>query len=230
VGRDCWWLVGRPACFAHRFTGNHYREFLLHDLPKLLEDVPLAVRARMWYMHDGAPAHFSCAEWDVLNNTYHGRWIGRGGPTAWPPRSPDLNLRDFYLWGQLKSLVYAAPVDNEDALHHLFWMPVRLSPTIPASLNGGGGPWWDVSRRGLNLKEEVLSTYYKCTLSAITHELNVSGHMLIWTFFLVLVCGIRAQSLSAPFSYTAYRLCTWRSVVMPANTKINQDLLRYFSL
>jgi hypothetical protein len=30
VGRDCWWLVGPP--FATRFTGNHYCDFLLHDL------------------------------------------------------------------------------------------------------------------------------------------------------------------------------------------------------
>jgi hypothetical protein len=33
------------------------------------------------------------------------------------------------------------------------------------------------------LMEDILSTYYNCTLSAITHKLNVSGHMLIWTFF-----------------------------------------------
>jgi hypothetical protein len=84
------------------------------------------------------------------------------------------------------------------------WMPVRLSVTTPASLNGCRGPWWDESRCALNLMEGILSTYYKCTLSAVTHKLNVSGHILIWTFFLVLVCGIRAQSLSAPFSYTLY--------------------------
>jgi hypothetical protein len=39
-------------------------------------------------------------------------------PTAWPPRSPDLNPLDFYLWGHLKTLVYAAPVDNGEALNH----------------------------------------------------------------------------------------------------------------
>jgi hypothetical protein len=44
--------------------------------------------------------------------------IGRGGPTAWPPSSPDLNPLDFYLWGHLKSLVYAAPVGKEEALLH----------------------------------------------------------------------------------------------------------------
>jgi hypothetical protein len=52
------------------------------------------------------------------------------------------------------------------------WMPVRLSVTTPASLSGRGGPWWDVSRRALNLMEDILSTYYKCTLSAITQKIK----------------------------------------------------------
>jgi hypothetical protein len=34
------------------------------------------------------------------------------------PRSPDLNPLDFYLWERLKYIVCAAPVDNEEALHH----------------------------------------------------------------------------------------------------------------
>jgi hypothetical protein len=91
------WLVG-PHVLPHRFTGEHYRDFLLHDLSKLLEDVPLTARARMWYMHDGAPAHFSRAVRDVLSNTCHGRWIGTRGPTAWPPHSPVLNPLRLYLW------------------------------------------------------------------------------------------------------------------------------------
>jgi hypothetical protein len=49
-------------------------------------------------------------------------------------------------------------------------------------MNGCCGPWWSVSRRALNLMEDILSTYYKIILSAATHKLNVSGHMLIWTF------------------------------------------------
>jgi hypothetical protein len=55
---DC--LVG-PHVLPHQLTGSRCQDFLLRDLPKLLEDVPLAVRACMWYMHDGAPAHFSHA-------------------------------------------------------------------------------------------------------------------------------------------------------------------------
>jgi hypothetical protein len=68
----------------------------------------------MWYRNGGALAHFSRAVLDVLNNTYHDRWIGSGDPTAWPSSSPDLNSLEFYL----NPLVYAAPVDNEEALHH----------------------------------------------------------------------------------------------------------------
>jgi hypothetical protein len=134
---DC--LVG-PCVLTRRLTDNHCRDFLLYDLTKLLEDAPLVVRARMWYMYDGASAHFSRAVRDVLNNTYHGRWIGRGGPNAWLPRSPDLNPLEFYLWEDLKTIVYAAPVDKEEALHCRILYTVRLSATAPASVNGCGGP------------------------------------------------------------------------------------------
>jgi hypothetical protein len=73
------------------------------------------------------------------------------------------------------------------------WIPVRRSASALAFLNG----YRHVSRRALNLVEDILSTYeyYKWTLSAITYELNVSRHMLIWTFLLVSVCGTRSQSL-----------------------------------
>jgi len=34
-----------------------------------------------------------------LDETFPGRWVGRGGPTAWPPRSPDLTPLDFFCMG-----------------------------------------------------------------------------------------------------------------------------------
>jgi hypothetical protein len=59
IVRDC--LLG-PHVLPHQFTGNPYWDFLVHDLPELLEDVLVAVRARMWSMHDGASAHFGRGE------------------------------------------------------------------------------------------------------------------------------------------------------------------------
>jgi hypothetical protein len=52
-------LLVDPHVFPQRLTGNSYRHFLENDLPVLLEDLPLAIRAHMWFMHDGAPPHFS---------------------------------------------------------------------------------------------------------------------------------------------------------------------------
>jgi hypothetical protein len=138
-------------------------------------------------MHGGAPAQCSRSMRDVLNNTYHDRGTGRGGPTAWPPRSPDLNPLDCYLWGHLKTVCMQLLLTTKRHLTIALWLPVRLSATTRASSDGCGGPRWDVSRRALNLMEDILITYYKCTLSAITYKLNVFGHMLIWTFVFSLV-------------------------------------------
>jgi hypothetical protein len=65
------------------------------------------------------------------------------------------------------------------------WMPVRLSASTLASANGCGGPWCDVLKGTLKLMEDILSTYYKLTLSDKTHKLNVSGQMLLRSFFLL---------------------------------------------
>ncbi|GBN88525.1 hypothetical protein AVEN_69918-1 [Araneus ventricosus] len=40
----------------------------------------------------------------------------RGGPVAWPPRSPNLNPLDFFFWGHMKSLVYETRVDSAEDL------------------------------------------------------------------------------------------------------------------
>ena len=41
------------------------------------------------------------------------RWIGRDGPTAWPPWSPDLTPMNYFVWGHIKPLIYTSPVDSE---------------------------------------------------------------------------------------------------------------------
>ena len=68
------------------------------ELPGLLhEDVPFDTRNSMWMYLDVA---------------YPNWWMGHAGSVTWPPRSPDLNLLDFYLWGRLKMLVYATEIPN----------------------------------------------------------------------------------------------------------------------
>ena len=52
-----------------------------------------------------------CNIW-FLDATFPNRWIGRDGPTPWPPRSPDITPLDFFLWGYVKDNVFSTPVPD----------------------------------------------------------------------------------------------------------------------
>jgi hypothetical protein len=51
-----------------------------------------------------------------MDISFPNRWIGRAGPILWPPRSPDLNPCDFFVWGHMKQLVYVSPVNTIEEL------------------------------------------------------------------------------------------------------------------
>lgn len=70
----------------------------------------------MWFLHDGAPPHVSRVVREHLDQAFPHRWIGRRGPVNWPPRSPDLNPVDFYVWGDMKNKVYCTEVPSVDDL------------------------------------------------------------------------------------------------------------------
>jgi hypothetical protein len=154
---------------------------------------------------------------DVLSNTYHNRCIGRGGPTAWPPRSPDLNPPV----GTPESLMYAAPVDNGGALHHRAVdasQSIRNCPSIFVRMRRS------MMRRVeacIKSHEYNLSTYYKYTPSAVTHKLNVSGHVWIGRVFsflpsclkfvgiiYVILCSIQSRTNIGAFKIVVCGLLT----------------------
>ena len=108
-------LIGHFV-FDNNLTGNAYEVFLRNELPGLLEDIPLKIRSQMYFQHDGPPPHYTRHVRDYLNKSFPDRWLGRGGPVAWPPRSPDLTPLDFYLCGHMKTLVYESKADSRAAL------------------------------------------------------------------------------------------------------------------
>ncbi|GBM48764.1 hypothetical protein AVEN_24952-1 [Araneus ventricosus] len=119
-----------PYILPDRLTFATYGIFLEQVLPSLLQVVPLPIQRNMWFMHDGAPAHFSSTVRYFLNATYPARWIGCGGPVAWHPRSPDLNPLDFFFWGHKKSLVYETPVDSaEDFVQRIVVATDKINTT-----------------------------------------------------------------------------------------------------
>ncbi|GFV77620.1 transposable element Tc3 transposase [Trichonephila clavipes] len=73
-------------------------------------------RRVLWFQQDGATCHTARATIDLFKDTFGDRLISRFGPVIWPPRSCDLTPLDYFLWGYVKSLVYA---DKPQTLDHL---------------------------------------------------------------------------------------------------------------
>jgi hypothetical protein len=60
----------------------------MQKYPEKQHVLSLGRRARTAIHSHGAPEHFSLVVRRDPNRNFRGRWTGRGGATAWPPRSP----------------------------------------------------------------------------------------------------------------------------------------------
>jgi len=58
---------------------------------------------KYYFQQDGATPHTANTVQDWLISKFSEKFFDK---KMWPPRSPDLNPCDFYLWGHLKSVVY----------------------------------------------------------------------------------------------------------------------------
>ena len=64
------------------------------------------------FQQDGAPPHWGSHVRRFLDATFPNRWIGRDGPTLWPPRSPDITPLDFFYREYVKDKVFSTPVPD----------------------------------------------------------------------------------------------------------------------
>ncbi|GFW72343.1 uncharacterized protein TNCV_703801 [Trichonephila clavipes] len=98
-----------------KIVGHAYRMIMWYV--KDLLSINLALEfTELWFQQDGATCHTARATIDLLKDTFGDRLISRFGPGNWPPRSCDLTPLDYFLWGYVKSLVYA---DKPQTLDHL---------------------------------------------------------------------------------------------------------------
>jgi hypothetical protein len=104
-------LLG-PYFYDGTLNGRRYLEFIMNELPIMIDDIPLATRNNLILQQDGAPVHNANIVKNYLNEHFENRWIGTYGIIKWPPRSPDLTPLDYFLWGHLKTVVYANPPTN----------------------------------------------------------------------------------------------------------------------
>ncbi|GFW74692.1 transposable element Tc3 transposase [Trichonephila clavipes] len=97
----------------HYINGDRYRAIITKFFIPELNNHDAQ---ELWFQQDGATCHTARATIDLLKNTFGDRLISRFGPVNWPPRSCDLTPLDYFLWGYVKSLVYA---DKPQTLDHL---------------------------------------------------------------------------------------------------------------
>ena len=70
----------------------------------------------IWFQQNGATCHISEATLDVLCPVFEDRIISRRAHVVWPPRSCDLSLLDYYLWGAVKDKCYVDKPETIDVL------------------------------------------------------------------------------------------------------------------
>ncbi|GFW52027.1 uncharacterized protein TNCV_2818961 [Trichonephila clavipes] len=64
-------------------------------------------------MQDGTPPHIAHCVKQVLHHHFSDYIIiSQYFPTAWPPRSPDLNPFDFWLRKYLKAMIFCDPITS----------------------------------------------------------------------------------------------------------------------
>ena len=78
---------------------------------------------------DGAPPYYARCSRQEMNEIFDEKWIGRGGPVAWLPRSPDLTSPDYFLWGFVKERVMAvAPTTPDDMNERIRQACTEITP------------------------------------------------------------------------------------------------------
>ncbi|GFV83347.1 transposable element Tc3 transposase [Trichonephila clavipes] len=110
-----WWNHFFKNDEGHNVTvnGDRYKAMITNFFIPELNNQDVQA---LWFQQDDATCHTARATIDLLKDMFGDRLISRFRPVNWPPRSCDLTPLDYFLWGYVKSLVYA---DKPQTLYHL---------------------------------------------------------------------------------------------------------------
>jgi hypothetical protein len=61
----------------------------------------------LWFHQDGASTHSAAISTQILRTLFTGRLISHFGQITWPTRLSDHAVPDYFLWGCIKSNIYA---------------------------------------------------------------------------------------------------------------------------
>ena len=95
--------------------------------------IHLRNRRELWFQQDGGTCHTANEIMNELQEMFGNNIIYRRATLTFPPRSPDLNVPDYYLWGYLKERVYINRPENLKDLKDNIRREVRV--ISPATLH-----------------------------------------------------------------------------------------------
>ncbi len=101
---SCW-----PYFFDTTITAERYREIIVQFISLLKPERYCTLQ------QDNATAHTAADTLNMLKEFFDDQLISTN---HWPPRSPDLSLADYFLWGFLKDRVY---MNTPQTLEDLHW-------------------------------------------------------------------------------------------------------------
>lgn len=110
-------LIG-PFFIEGNLTAARYEELLRNEIVPRIREVAGDNFDEKWFQQDGAAPHFGRNVREYLDNQFPAKWIGRRGRIEWPARSPDMTPLDYFLWGYLKSKVYATQPQTLEELRN----------------------------------------------------------------------------------------------------------------
>ena len=93
-----------PVWFEGNMNGEVYKVGVLDHVWNKVKGQ--ATRKGYYFMQDGASSHTTNANLEFLLSKFQGRVISNKTNIIWPPKSPDMNPLDFFLWGHSMSHIY----------------------------------------------------------------------------------------------------------------------------
>ena len=124
-------LSPSEASGGHTFSSNghfpRYNKMLNNFLLPALQQRAIPLH-RTWFQQDSATDYTCRASIHTQKEIFGSRVISKNASVAWPPRSPDLSVPDFFLWGHVKSSVYRRPVATTAQLRRRMKKVIRGIP------------------------------------------------------------------------------------------------------
>ena len=103
------------------------------------------------------PSHTSNRSINYLRERFQGRLISRRGDILWPPRSPDLAVPDFFLWGYIKQEIWKVPRNQQPAS----WRQLRAA----------------ITRECRNIPRNVIQNAFHAVIQKCQKCINARGHV-----------------------------------------------------